>query len=448
MLCHKCHTSTDATDSICKNCGASLHKSGRNWSKFARISIITLVIAAFGVYVLLYNLNMIDFGFIGDIFGGSEAHAEETVPQESSETPPSSYDEAPGDEAPVLPARRSEEEQLSVLGSILSSVDSYLATFQSVHPIISNMGYLYNAAAERFVTIESLVNQGFIDAVYADEDIFILYLRPMDFEGIEEISLPSGLNTLDSEAMSVFLAYERPTGIGLYSRFGHEIIFRENLNAIFEFYNPEIEGLGVFRPPDGSGVGAQLFAAAIRAVLEHEGLDPLGSRDYIDIRYLAADGMHAFAAVSFEGQSHIIHNYVLRLRDEEWGENWGYDVIAINVEMLIQPIVSINTLAPNFNLDLFPDYDISAVHLVPESILINDGILEPFIEMGLLQEEEMPHFISGTNAFAYIIINTFERFIAYHDGGWNIMPVDDWRHAEQVLSEMTVNPPLYIIRQE
>ena len=446
MLCPKCLTSMDATDSICKNCGASLHKTSKNWSKFARISAITLVIAAFSVYVLLYNLNMIDFSFVGDIFGSSEVQTDETIPAENSDNQ-SSYEEPPGDEPPVLPTRRTEEEQLLVLSSILSSVDGYVSAFQSLNPIISKMGYLYNVTSERLVTIESLVSQGFMDEVYLDENIFILYLRPMDFEGIDEVTLPSGLNSIESESMSVFLAYERPTGIGLFSRFGHEIIFRENLNALFELYNPETESLSVFRPPDGSGAGAQLFTAAQRAVLEHEGFDPSGSLGHIDIRYMAADGLHAFVAASFADQSHIIHNYVLRLTGE-WGLNWGYDVIAANVEMLIQPIVSINTLAPNFNINLLPNYDIRAVQLAPVSILIADGILVPFVEMGLLQEDEMPQFISGTNAFAYIVINASERFIAHHDRGWSITSVDDWQHAEQVLSELTADPPLYIIRQE
>jgi len=422
----------DAADEVCKSCGSPVQKMNRNWSKFAKISAITLIIVAFGTYILLYNLDIIGPNFFGDIFGSAAA--------EESPVPDVGYagqepDEAVDIDIEATPERRSEEEQQVVLGSILSAVDTYVQEFSQFNPIISRMGYLHNVSTEEYVTIELLGRLGLLSEEYLDEDAFILYLRPRDLMLFDEITFESVPSAGQMVSLTVFVAHETPTGIGLYSRFGAQEIFRENLNLLLtDVYNPN--NGEIYRPT--------VQDAVYQAVVEMISSSNPDSAAFI--RYLAVDNLHGFVAFTVAGDDNIIINHVLSLQYD--GEELiGVRLLAEGFENTTHPKTDINQAAPSFNFELMPDYDITGINLSQSGV---QAFVESFAMRELLglEEYDILIFASATDSFAYAVREQGNAFFGQYNNGWQVVPVEGWQVAETLMKENVNNPPLYIIWQK
>ena len=436
MLCHKCHTAMDAADDVCKSCGSSVQKLNRNWSKFARISVITLFIAAVGTYIALYNLDIIDLGFIGDIFE-STVVAEETPPADVDYVGQETEDTTEGQEE-TAPQRRSEEEQQAILASILEATEAYVRDFSRLNPIISRLGYLHNASSGEYVTIERLVQIGSLGQEYLDEDVLILYLRPRDLLQFNEIVFEGTPTAGQMVELTVFIGHETPMGIGLYSRFGAQIIFRENLNSLLlNDYNPD--NGAILRPTAQDAV-----YLAVESMIS----DVNAGAD-VFIRYLAVDDAHGFVAFSVAdgGQSQSITNFILALEYVN-NELTGVRMLASDFETTTHPKASINQAAPNFNFGLMPDYDITSISLLAEDSPVFQDIIAVMEQNGQLEEEYLPVFMSAASTFAYIVRTDGETFFGQYSDGWNIVEIGGWQAAEGLMADNVSNPPLYIIWQQ
>ena len=428
MLCVKCHTAMDASDDVCKSCGA-VQKMNRNWSKFAKISLITLVVAAFGTYVALYNLDIIGPGFFEDIFGTKAASEEPAAPDAGYAGP--EQEEAADGQREIAAERRSEEEHQAILLSILEAVEEYMREYQ-FNPIVSSMGYLHNISLGEYITIEFLERLGYLSNDYLEEDVIILYLRPMDLNQFNEITF-EGTPAGQMAALTVFLGYEVPTGIGLYSRFGSQQIFRENLNhLIMNDYNTNNGEIS--RPTAQDAI----YHAVVNMIT-----DALPGVD-VFIRYLAVDDAHGFVAFSTAGDGHSIINYIFSLAQEDGLINLR--VMALGFEATQHPKAAINGAVPSFNFELMPDYDIASTTLSEsdtQDFLAGLNAMEQFSQA----EDDMFIFASATNSFAYAVNMHGNAFFGRHSDGWTVVPIDGWRAAESLMADNVNNPPLYIVWQ-
>jgi len=424
----------DAADDVCKSCGSPVQKMNRNWSKFAKISVITLIIAAFGAYILLYNLDVINPDTIGEIFGGAPT-ADEPTPLDvgyGGQEP----EEPVGGQGEAATERRSEEEHQAILSSVLASVDAYMQDFSQFNPIISRMGYLHNVSSGEYVTIELLERLGYLSHEYLAEDMLILYLRPMDLVLFDEIAFDSTPPAGQMVSLTVFLGYETPIGIGLYSRFGSQIIFRENLNHLLvNEYNPD--NGEIMRPTEQDVV----YQAVVSMIS-----DALPGAD-VFIRYLAVDEAHGFVAFSTAGDGHGIINYILAL-EYDGNELAGVRLLAAGFETTQHPKANINQAAPSFNFELMPDYDIASTSLLANDSPVFQDIFDTMIENGQIEEGGLPVFISATPAFAYIVLDYGDVFFGQYNDGWSVVAVGGWQVAQGLMADNVNNPPLYIIWQQ
>jgi len=422
----------DAGDVMCKNCGTAVQKLNRNWSRFAKISVIILIIAAFGTYIVLYNRNMIGLDFLEDLFGSTPTVEDPPAVDTPYVGQPSEYEQPQNDEVP--PARRSEEEQAAVLSAIMDAVNAYMREHSHINFIISSMGYLHNISSGDYITLELLGRLGHLDDEFLAEDVLILYLRPKDVERFDEVSF-EGVPATQMEPLTVFLAYEVPTGIGLHSRLGTQLIFRENLNQLLISYytnNGEIS-----RPTRAD----RIYHYVVEMI---QGTNPVTD---VFIRYLAVDDVHGFVAFSTDAANHIVTNYIF-VQEHENNASVSLRVLASGFEVTPHPIVAINGAAPNFNFQLLPNYDITRISLLDKSAAAFEDILEVMVYSGQLEEDEEPEFMSVTPVYAYIVDARGNVFLGHYNNGWEIMPVGSWQVAEDVLQLMLSNPPLYIIWQQ
>jgi len=430
MLCDKCHTAMDAADDVCKSCGSPVQKLNRNWSKFAKISVITLIIAAFGAYILLYNFGVIDQDFFGNMLGRSAVTEE--MPTTDTGHAGLEPEETTGEQGEPATERRSEEERQAILTSVLDAVEQYMREF-SFNPIISRKGYLHNVSSGEYVTIELLERLGYLDEEYLAEDMLILYLRPRDLAQFDEIDF-DGVPAGQAVSLTVFLGYEKPTGIGLYSQFGLQMIFRENLNNLLvNEYNPN--NGAIFRP-----TAQDMVYQAVISMIQ----DTLPGTE-VFIRYLAVDNAHGFVAFSTAGDGHSIINYVLGLEYEN-NQLAGVRLMAHGFEGTQHPKANINQAAPGFNFELMPDYDIGSISLTQSD---TQAFLANMIEMEQAEqiEDEVFAFISATASFAYAVSEQGNAFFGQYNDGWNVVPIEGWRAAERLMADNVNNPPLYIIWQ-
>jgi hypothetical protein len=424
----------DAGDDVCKSCGSPVQKMNRNWSKFAKISVITLIIAAFGAYIVLYNLDIIGPDFFGDIFGGGSVAVEEPL------LPDAGYvgqetDETVDGHGEIAVERRSEEEHQVILSSVLEAVEAYVRDFSQFNPIISRMGYLHNFSSEEYVTLELLERMGYLGYEHLAEDIRVLYLRPIDLNQFNEIAF-EGAPAGQMVALTVFLGYETPTGIGLYSRFGTQAIFRENLNHLLvNEYNPN--NGAILRPTAQDAI----YHAVVDMIT-----DVLPGTD-VFIRYLAVDDAHGFVAFSTAGDGHSIINYIFSLVYEDGSTDLR--VLALGFEATQHPKAAINGAAPSFNFDLMPDYDIANVNLLASNTAAFRDILATMEQNGQIEEGQLPIFMSVTPTFSYIVLAYENAFFGQNHGdGWSIVAVGSWRAAESLMADNVNNPPLYIVWQQ
>ena len=429
MICKKCNTAMDALDETCKTCGETARKLNRNWSKFAKISVISLVIAAFGAYILLYNLGLFNLDFLNDMLATGGAQLEEQIPDDNIDNA-----QMPNEDiatlAPIIPLRRDVQELNRVLAAIFDAVNSYMSSHSHFNPIITRMGYLYNATNGSLITIERLVDLGYLNSDYLGENVHILFLRPGDFSQFDEVEL-YGLLPMDASLLTVFLAYDNVEGFGLFSRHGEHIIFRENLNRLLAGYNPDFNG-AIQRP----GSGHPIYAAVMN-VIESDISEPAF------IRYLAVDDAHGFVAFTI-GQGQDITNYVFDINHGSDGGGIDITVRAAGFEVTQHPKVAINGAIVNFNFELMPNYDITNISLEPlheNSELIHALVYEEHLPYG-----HLPDFISLARGFSFIVYNGISYLAQYNDG-WSIVEINGWQAAEELLGGNVNNPPLYIIWQ-
>jgi len=424
----------DANDTMCKSCGQPVQKLNRNWSRFAKISIITLIIAAFGAYIALYNFGMIDLDFFTNLFGNA------AVTEETPATYADYVAQVPEGElnvgGEIAPTRRDEEERNAVLTTILEATEAYIFDFSAFSPLISSMGYLHNAAQGEYITTELLVDLGYLNYEYLTENIIILYLRPMDLNIFDEISF-DGMPAAQMGFLAVFLGYELPAGIGLFSRFETQMIFRENLNhLLLNDYNPNNGEIS--RPTAQDDV----YHAVVGML---SGANP---GEDIFIRYLAVDEAHGFVAFSTSENAHTINNYIFKLEREDY-ELRDLRVLATGFEATQHPKVAINGAVPNFNFGLMPSYDIANVNLIPGDSPVLQEINDAMEQNGHIEEGGLLTFLSVTTGFAYAVNAQGNVFFIQQSGdGWNIVPVDGWQGWEQLMVEHVHNPPLYIMWQQ
>ncbi|MCL2396924.1 MAG: hypothetical protein FWC93_02550 [Defluviitaleaceae bacterium] len=432
MLCVKCHTAI-GTGGICKNCGAPAQRLNRNWSRFAKISIISLIIAAFGAYFVLNHFGMVDFNALESMFRAPAQVAEDPPPTDIGSVNPPDEVEQPTDNEDIAPERRSEEEHLAMLTTALAAAEAYVRNHHVSNPLISDMGYLYNVAKGRHIDVALLVSMQYLDEHFLDEDIFVLYLRPMDLMAFEEVDM-YGIAPGQRDRMAVFVAWQTPLGIGLYSVHGQYLIFREHLNQLLASYN---RNNGEIWRPTADDVVYTAFVDMIDTTSDAP----------VFVRHMAVDDVHGFAAFT-TGDSQQLHNYIFAL---EYDENTfsRVSLIARGFEATAHPMVAINGAAPNFNFDLLPNYDISDTALLAADTRDFDEVLQAAIDHGWVNEEDEPLFASTTPAFAYMVFDHNRVFFGqYAQGiGWSIAQIESWREAEEFMAETVAHPPLYILWQ-
>ncbi|MCL2415557.1 MAG: hypothetical protein FWD01_01985 [Defluviitaleaceae bacterium] len=446
MLCEKCKTAMENSDIACKNCGTKR-------KRFKKLKL-TLMILAMSITLIVVGGVLLDNSgiFPGlDIFGnirGFFTAPDSPMPQQTAD--PTNNGQNATQPTPATPTPEPDDDRPSfdeMLAAALLAVEGFVRDNGQFAPLISNMGYLFDYQTQEFVTIQTLVQTGHLSEEFSEFEAGILFLRPIDFEPFDEISLSNSSN------LTIFLAYDRPTGIGLISSSEDRAeIFRENLNAIFVDYNHRLGDVRQIRADDSE------FELIVAAIQEFKILDGDADVD-IDVRFMSANDKFVFAAVSERENSHIINNYILARQES------GYTVEAKDFENARNLLAEINNNVPNFDFDLLPDYDIARISLIESDNfefviqqIINDELVGNDSDNDQNSNANVV-FVSGNNNFVYIVFEVeqnydinIQRFLGHstQQSNWNIFHINNHSEARDMMLNLspTSPPPFYILLWE
>ncbi|MDR2166853.1 MAG: hypothetical protein LBE35_03245 [Clostridiales bacterium] len=422
MLCRNCNGSIGPEDGVCKVCGHPVRKGAKNWPRFVKMAMVVLVLGAGVVFVVFYTQGRIDFGFLTDRGAAAAPPVEAEIPAEN--IPAELPDPTAPQNVETVPIVRDEETRIEILSEIYVAATVFISQFPQT-PFISNTGYLFDLTNETLITVEMLSATGLIGYEHLEEPKLLLFLRPADFAPFDEVEMPN------SEQMTIFVGHETITGIGLYSSFGYQEIFRENLNEILLSYMPY--GGEIVRPMSAHPI----FQAALG------NLNQMAGQDH-DVRYLAFDENFVFVTVSRVGESHQLQHYVFRRDGDE------ISLMLANAEGARHPAQVINHAAPNFNFELLPYFEIGRNTLrVPDDAAF---ILEELRAANFIGADYEPEFAAVANFHAYLVFPGNQAFLGILGNDWVFRQVSGWQEAEELLWEWAqeglVPYSLYILRQE
>jgi len=412
-------------DGICKVCATPVRKGGKVWSKPAKMAVVGFVLAVSVAFVVLYTQGFISLDFLTSNNDSSISAPVDDMSDNDTGNNKNLANQPNNEDDEYAHTVRDREGRLEMLQHVYEVVLEYID--QSAHiPFVSAGGYLQIWQDWTLITTQYLVNEGFLDDEFLEEEKFIFLLRPMDFAGFDEVDIPS------SAEMTLFVGHETVIGIGLYSRYGYQEIFRENLNQILASYTPDFWTETMERPNSTHPLHQQ--ATALISSLMN-GAD-------VDIRYMAFNDHFAFATASAVGESHRLRYYLFEV------ENGNLSLLVHGFENVRHPIRAINQAAPSANLHILPLTHTGAQGLLPPDSPVFSQIIILLHNEGHITDDTQPLFASATEDFAYMVFAGGGVLLVNTPIGWELQNTVGWQQAEERMRQLTENPPFYIIRQE
>jgi|GEM_PF-1589684 len=443
MLCEKCHTATDAGDATCNTCGTRIKKRNRTRARIVRVVVVILILAAFGTYFTLQHFDIIDFDPFENLFGGgTSTSVEESTPPIGTDSEDANHVNVSGGNAEAPPdRRRSDGEHQAMLTTHLAAVTAYVNLHVQTNILLTRTGFLYNATTSEVVDTPLLISLGFLEDAFAYENVMVLYLRPKDLADYDEVEFPP-LSPTDREVLTVFLAYQTPIGLGLYSTHGGTVIFRESLNEVLMYYSPD--NGEVFRPTMADAI--YHYVAEMIAELRFNSEEQEQGQEQIFIRHLAVDDAHGFVAFSVASDINTISNIIFSIDLDEDYYTVLNIITAAAFEVTRMPTMVINSVAPGFNFELMPLYDIAPVniHLMDEDEPMFIDLLTTLTDINFSNAL----FVSASYPFAHVVTTTGQVFMGFYDDGWRISGVATWHTIEDVIAASAGVHPFYILWQQ
>lgn len=420
VFCKKCNNIVTSSEGVCKICGHPVRNGKSGLHKYTKFAIVGIVLILCGVFVVFYAQGRLDLSFIVNLF---EPQITDVVDNGIYADTGNNVFIATDDDVDIAVVF-DEEARLLLLSEVYTVASDFIEQFSAHFTLISNMGYLYNATENLFVTTDFLTGRNFLQ-LDVSENIIVLLLRPVDFADFEEVYLPY------SNEMTLFVGHETITGIGLYSAYGYAEIFRENLNTLLLSYRPSESE--IFRPLSSH----RLYQDVVDLITNNN--------VQIDIRYMAANDDFVFTTVSNRGESHILRHYAFARGDD-------LTILAQQISNERELITTINQAAPNFNFNLLPEFSLNRDSLVQ----VDEDVLMAQLRTSTLTDNAImpdypPEFIATRHFYAYLVFtDDGSKFLASLANDWVIRQVANWQEAEEIIIENwgDINPPLYILRQE
>ena len=424
MICKRCETAVSENDKRCPNCGMSLRLYTNNRFWLAALVVILIIIIS-AVYIM-YNK------FHKDLPPAAIIPVQTNPPAQSKNDDRSDvYDTESNDAAKETPLpefkadpNKSESEIEQLVQNVASTAAKYCAAYGETNEFVSKNGYLYDFPAGMYITAKDLLEVEGFNAVYADEDVMIFYIKAGD--------MPIGITDgIGPDQLTVFAAFPYNNGCIVSNDGSLSVVTDEKMKEILNSYNTDHGRIRrVFSD-------SETFEKVLLTLENSPGLNgPL------DIRNMSEDDKYISAVVSPKSNSILIREFVL--------EKSGNSCIILvnNIEEQWQKFVAINSVAPDINLELIPAYNLRRNMKGLKSDF--SELLKSMVTSGVIPRNSGdPVFISGNTEFVFMEFADGIRILAHNDdthNEWKVYQVLQYEDAIMRMNEIAkFNPPPYFL---
>lgn len=281
---------------------------------------------------------------------------------------------------------------------------------------ISKNGKMYSYYTGNYITTDTLVESGYLEAGLSDTDYEILLVNGRDVAQLLGVEVPQ-----EYLKFAVFASCKAEDGQVLLACAKDKIGRVSSINYL---------GLLTQYHQTHGQVGRLLSSSAeYSRILNFVGLYE-GKLEEFFVREIRKDDKYAVVTFSTRQNTANVKQHILRNDNDFW------EVVYTDLQNVYHPLISVNRALPDFNLELLPSY-----HLYTWKNSLyqkNDALLQALIQKKIIKEQSEIYYQCGTNQYFYVVRKDGERFVCHMvDGIWQIANIDSDMAAKQFIANRT-----------
>lgn len=281
---------------------------------------------------------------------------------------------------------------------------------------ISKNGKMYSYYTGNYITTNTLVESGYLEAGLSDTDYEILLVNGRDVAQLLGVEVPS-----EYMKFAVFASCKAEDGQVLLACAKDKIGRVSSINYL---------GLLTQYNQTHGQVGRLLSSSAeYSRILNFVGLYE-GKLEEFFVREIKKDDKYAVVTFSTRQNTANVKQHILRNDNDFW------EVVYTDLQNVYHPIISVNRALPDFNLELLPSY-----HLYTWKGSLyqkNDALLQALMQKKIIKDPSEIYYQCGTNEYFYVVRKDGERFVCHIiDGVWQIANIDSDTAAKQFIEART-----------
>lgn len=268
---------------------------------------------------------------------------------------------------------------------------------------ISKNGKLYAYYTGNYITVDTLVENGYLAEGLSAKDYEILLVDGRDVAQYVGAEVPE-----DSKQLCVFAAHRQNDGRYLLATAVDKAgsITSVDYTQLLTSYNQ-----------NHGQVGRLISTTAdYGRILNFVGLYEGKLEDYF-VREIRKDDKYAVITFSNKQNTANIKQYILRNDNNYW------EVVFTNLQNVYNPIYSVNRALPDLNLEILPSYNLAAW----QSYLVkkDSSLINAMIQRQMIAQESDIYYQCGVKNYFYIVLTNGNRYVAaLVDGVWQIIYVE------------------------
>ena len=281
---------------------------------------------------------------------------------------------------------------------------------------ISKNGKLYAYYAGNYITVDTLVENGYLADGLSAKDYEILLVDGRDVAQYVGAEVPD-----ESKQLCVFAAHRQNDGKYLLATAADKAgsITSVDYTQLLSLYNQNHGTVGrlISTTPDYG------------RILNFVGLYEGKLEDYF-VREIRKDDKYAVITFSNKQNTADIKQYILRNDNNYW------EVVFTNLQSIYNPIYSVNRALPDLNLEILPDYNLAAWQ--PYVVKKDSSLINTMMQRQMIAQESDIYYQCGVKNYFYVVLTNGNRYVAaLVDGVWQLIFVESDYAAVELMKQRT-----------
>lgn len=291
--------------------------------------------------------------------------------------------------------------------------------------LITENGYLYNAASKDKVDVAYLIKKGYLASKYADCGCDVLLLNCSDFDRYDTVSLKNS-----EEGLTVFVALKNPENASFLVATSKSMGGSLSASQYYALLNGYSQNHGSV---------SRLFSNTdtYNRILSFISMYEAKYEDYC-VRNINIDNKYAFVTLSSASNTNDVKEYILKKSNSIW------EVVYGNVEKEPRMLIAVNKKLPDFNIEMLPACGVYSYRGSIRSS--NIDIVKKLAEYGFIQSNSDITYFCETQGYAYIVLkNEVKILCVMENDQWKPMQMASGYDAEKKMLSISSSAPVFIV---